>query len=41
MRSVLVDRNSGEEESRYAIVVDLNFVLSVVLRITSSCRGSL
>ena len=40
MRSILVDRNSAEEESRCAMVVDPNFVLSVTLRVTSSCRGS-
>ena len=43
MLLVRVDHNSGEQESRCAIVVDSNFVrlLSVVLRITSGCRGSL
>jgi hypothetical protein len=42
MLSLLVDRNSGEEESRYAIVLDLNSMLSVhavVLPIASSHRG--
>jgi hypothetical protein len=35
MLSPLVDRNSGEEESRCAIVVDPNSMLSAVLPITS------
>jgi hypothetical protein len=41
MLSLPVDRNSVEEESRCAIVVDPNFVLPVTFRITSGCRGSL
>ena len=41
MLSVHVDHTLGEEESRYAIVVDPNFIQLITLRITSGCRGSL
>jgi hypothetical protein len=41
MLSVHVDHTSGKQASRYAIAVDPNFVMSVVFRITSCCRGTL
>lgn len=41
MLSVHVDHALGEEESRYAIAVDSNFVQLITLHITSGCRGSL
>jgi hypothetical protein len=41
MLSLLVDHTLGEEESRYAIAVDSNFVQLITLRITSGSRGIL